>query len=132
MSQYVSSVRAVIPAPRPQVRSYEVRDQAGELIARINRDQAAELIDRGWANAVGSRMPRTAPGSKQLDSDQWTRVKYLRLRSDAPWNPYRKTWTGGNYTTRTIRADQTCHTFAPGQPMGDPKSLREHKPTNEA
>ena len=100
------SALATIQAP-----TIEVRDQAGELIGSVERSQGVMLISRGWADVIGRRA-----------------VKYLRLRADAPWRPAARSWRGGSATTQPVRADQTCKNLADHQAMGDPRTLREHKP----
>jgi hypothetical protein len=101
----ISSVLAATQAP-----PLEVRDFAGNLLCRIDRAGAAELIERKWADPVGRRC-----------------VKYLKLRPNAPWNPRAKSWWFGGITTQAVRADETCKRYEPGQLMGDPKLLREHR-----
>lgn len=98
-----SSVLAAIQASKPGV-SFDVRDEDGVLVGRVNRSGAADLIDRGWAAAAGRR-----------------RVKYLRLEPGAPW-PWSQgacSLIGGN--VRRIRNDA-------GVLVGAPKTGLEHRP----
>jgi hypothetical protein len=101
----ISSVLAATQAP-----TLEVRDHAGELIGRVDRAGAAELIERGWADPIGERS-----------------VKYLKLRKNAPWRPTAKGWRGGSKTTQPVRADSSCTTYGQGQLMGNSRLLREHR-----
>jgi hypothetical protein len=98
------SVLAVIQAP-----TVEVRNSVGELIVRVDRANAVELVERGWAKPIGKRV-----------------LKYLRLRDDAPWTPLRKGWCGGNRTTQRVRADGSSGAYEPGQALGWAKNV-EHK-----
>jgi len=102
-----SSVLAATQAPK-----VEVRDNAGGLVATIERSQAALLIARGWAEPVGNKV-----------------AKYLRLTPKTPW---RKIHDGSwlrrtGKTTQPVRADQTCSDFGDGQLMGAGRSHQEHK-----
>jgi|ERR1051325_735661 hypothetical protein len=106
MTGVISADLALLQAP-----TIEVRDNTGELVGRIDRARADELVARGWADPVGRH-----------------EVKYLRLRPDAPWRPLSRGWSGGSNTTRPLRADHTCKSFEPSQVMGNPRTLREHKP----
>ena len=101
----ISSVLAATQAP-----TVEVRDPKGDLVGRVDRAGAAELIERRWADPIGQRG-----------------TKYLKLRVNAPWKPFAKSWRGGSNTTQPVRADSSCKTYGPGQLMGHSKSLREHK-----
>jgi hypothetical protein len=100
----LQSVLAVIQAP-----TLEVRNSAGELIARVDHAGAREMVERGWANPIGKRT-----------------IKYLRLRDDAPWTPLRKSWCGGSRTTQRVRADGRSGLYQPGQALGWEKNV-EHK-----
>lgn len=99
-----SSVLAEIQASAPGV-SFDVRDEGGEFVGRVNRAGAAELIGRGWATAAGRR-----------------RVKYLRLEPGSPWP-----WKTGDCSlvrgnnVRRIRNDA-------GVLVGAPKTGLEHRP----
>lgn len=104
MSPALPSVLAVIQAP-----TVEVRNSIGELIARVDRAHATELVERGWAKPVGKRV-----------------LKYLRLRDDAPWAPLRQSWCGGNRTTQRVRSDGRSGLYESGQPLGWEKNV-EHK-----
>jgi hypothetical protein len=110
MGRKCSSPPALAAIQAPTV---EVRDSAGELITRVGRTAATELVERGWAKPVGR---------KQL--------KYLRLRDDAPWTPLRKGWRGGNRTTQRVRGDGSTGHYKPGQFLGWEKNV-EHKKTFE-
>jgi hypothetical protein len=101
----ISSVLAATQAP-----TLEVRDHRGDLVGRVDRAGAAELIERGWADPMGERS-----------------VKYLRLRENAPWKPLAKRWRGGSNTTQAVRADSSCKIYRPGQLMGNSKLIREHR-----
>lgn len=92
-----------------QASTVEVRDSDGELIARVARAAAEELVARGWAKPVGKR-----------------ELKYLRLRNDAPWKPLAKSWSGGNRTTQRIRAEGRSGFYEPGQFLGWDRNV-EHK-----
>lgn len=100
----LQSVLARIQAP-----TVEVRNSMGEPIARVDREAAAELVGRGWADPVGKRA-----------------IKYLRLREDAPWKPLQKSWCGGSRTTQRVRADGSSGVYEAGQPLGWEKHV-EHK-----
>src|SRR3974390_211586 len=97
--------------PEIKTPTVEVR-RNGELIARVDRHGAMDLIERGWVGARGSKC-----------------VKYLALLPEAPLHQLRRSsWRGCSHTTRPIRADQTCLTFGAGQLMGNSRCLREHIP----
>jgi hypothetical protein len=102
------SVLAAIQAP-----TVEVRDTAGELITRVSRAAALELVERGWAKPIGKRA-----------------LKYLRLADNAPRTPLRQGWRGGNRTTQRVRADGRSGVYEPGQVLGWEKNL-EHKKIDE-
>jgi hypothetical protein len=92
-----------------QASTVEVRDHMGELIGRVDRAGAIEIVARGWAKPVGKRA-----------------LKYLRLREGAPWKPGRNGWQGGSRTTQRVRADGTSGVYEPGQLLGWKRNL-EHK-----
>lgn len=98
------SVLAAIQAP-----TVEVRDCTGELVARVDRADATEMVARGWAKPVGKR-----------------ELKYLRLADDAPWTPWSKSWRGGSRTTKRARADGSSGAYEPGQLLGWERNV-EHK-----
>jgi peptidoglycan/xylan/chitin deacetylase (PgdA/CDA1 family) len=98
------SVLAEIQAP-----TVEVRDHMGELIGRVDRAGATEMVARGWATPVGKRA-----------------LKYLRLRDGAPWKPGSNGWPGGSRTTQRVRADGGSGVYEPGQFLGWKRNL-EHK-----
>jgi hypothetical protein len=70
MASTASPVPALAATQAPTV---EVRNNEGILLSRINREDAKELVGRGWADAIGKKV-----------------IRYLRLRADAPWKPYQK------------------------------------------
>lgn len=94
-----------------QAPTVEVRDHMGELIGRIDRAGAIEMVARGWAKPVGKRA-----------------LKYLRLSEDAPWKPGRNGWRGGSRTTRRVRADGSSGVYEPGQVLGWERNLEHKKP----
>ena len=94
---------------RIQAPTVEVRNGMGELIARVDRAAAAELVERGWADPVGKRA-----------------IKYLRLRDGAPWKPLQKGWCGGSRTTQRVRANGRSGVYEAGQSLGWEKNV-EHK-----
>ena len=89
-------VLAAIQAPQVEVRTFE-----GELVGRVNRARAAELVERGWARPIGKRS-----------------LKYLRLEADAPLKLLRKGWRGGSHTTQPVRSDGSLGVYSPGQALG--------------
>jgi len=91
----------------------EVRNCAGELLARTTPSDADDLCQRGWAQWIGRG-----------------RRRYLRLLANPPPLVSRRDWRGPN-PTQPVRADQTCRVYAPGQVMGDPTCAREHRPLPE-
>lgn len=101
-------VLAAIQAP-----TVELRNSAGDLIARVNRASAAELVERGWAKPIGKRT-----------------LKYLRLEDGAPLKLLQKGWRGGSYTTERLRADGSSGLYSPGQALGWHKNV-EHKAIHE-
>jgi hypothetical protein len=103
----MSSLESVLA--RIQAPTVEVRNSMGELIARVARAAAMELVERGWADPVGKRA-----------------IKYLRLGDDAPWRPQQKSWCGGSRTTQRVRADGKSGVYEAGQALGWEKNV-EHK-----
>jgi hypothetical protein len=73
---------AAIQAPTIEVR------QNGELLTRVSRIAAAELVERGWATPRGKRV-----------------AKYLELLATAPWRPLSGAWRGNGHTTRLMRGN---------------------------
>jgi hypothetical protein len=101
----VSSVLAATQAP-----TLEVRDHKGDLVGRVARTGAAELMERGWADPIGEHC-----------------IKYLKLRKGAPSKSRAQYWRGGSNTTQAVRADSSCKNYGSGQLMGNSKTLRELK-----
>lgn len=86
----------------------EVRDRESRLIKRVTDDNAAELIRRGWADWIGRG-----------------RRRYVRLTPRAPLSSF----PSRRDNTQPMRADKSCQIYLPGQLMGSPRHLREHRPT---
>jgi hypothetical protein len=99
----------VLDLARIQAPTVEVRDSTGELVARVGRVAAAELVEREWADPVGKRA-----------------IKYLRLRDDAPWKPLQRSWAGGSRTTQRVRSDGKSGVYEAGQALGWARNV-EHK-----
>ena len=104
----MSTVRALNAAIAAR-RTVEVRNCAGELLARITPSDADDVCQRGWGQWIGRG-----------------RRRYLRLLANAPTLQTGRDWRGPN-PTQPVRADQTCSVYAPGQVMGDPYCVREHR-----
>lgn len=76
----------------------DVCDNDCNLVTKVSRAAAEQLIESGLADPIGKKT-----------------VKYLRLRANAPL--LRASWRGGSHTTEPSRADHTC-TRPEGQRLG--------------
>src|SRR5580692_7760965 len=66
-----ASRSGTLPATEPEVRAIEVRDHCGQLVRKIDRPQATELVKRGygeWRRASNGRdfvMAYLSPGASR-------------------------------------------------------------------
>lgn len=86
----------------------EVRS-AGQLIRRVAPGAAETLVSRGWGEWIGTG-----------------RRRYIRLTPDAPLSSLAG-WRGKD-GTQPMRGDGGF-IYGDGQLLGDPRSHREHIPT---
>jgi hypothetical protein len=101
----ISSVLAATQAP-----TLEVRDDAGELIGRVDRTGASGAHRAGMGK-----------------SDRRAQREVSEASRKSTLEPLANSWRGGRKTTQPIRADSSCKTCGPGQLMGNSKLLREHQ-----
>lgn len=108
MKPILTVAAAKRPAPGG-VSLIDVRDADGELTRKVTLEQAESILRQNLG--VGRYGGRNGD-LKYISLHFVLDVRSARLHS-------------GSASTRPVRGDQTCRSFANGQLMGDPRLLRE-------